>query len=200
MARHLNTSSMARHWAVPALLTVALLGPACSSSSPTSAPPPSATAAPTTTPGPTTAPGGATSLPGPASSTTSGNSTVLSSVLNASYQAETGALATYRNVVSALGSVGPFPNVIVAEEQHVATVTGLLTRHGLPVPASSAGQAAPSTLRAACGLGVAVEQQVISLYSAQIPEVSAYPDVTTALQNLQSVSRDNHLPAFERCA
>ncbi len=121
-------------------------------------------------------------------------------MLTASYQAETGALATYRNVVSALGSVGPFPNVILAEEQHVATVTGLLTGHGIPVPTASAGQAAPSTLSAACSLGVAIEQQVISLYSAHIPEVSAYPDVTTALQNLQSVSRDNHLPAFEHCA
>jgi len=109
-------------------------------------------------------------------------------------------LATYRNVVSALGSVGPFPNVVSAEEQHVSTITTLLNRYGVAVPAAASGQASPATLSAACNVGVSVEQQVIAFYGDQLPKVSAYPDVTTAFQNLQAVSRDNHLPAFQHCA
>jgi hypothetical protein len=125
---------------------------------------------------------------------------ILTTVLSDAYQAESGMLATYRNVVSKLGSVGPFPNVVSAEEQHVSTVSGLLNRYGVAVPAAGSGHASPATLSAACSLGVSLEQDVVSLYGGQLPEVSSYPDVTTALQNLQAAARDSHLPAFQHCA
>lgn len=109
-------------------------------------------------------------------------------------------MATYRNVVTRLGAVGPFPNVVSSEEQHVSTVTALLSRHGIAVPAAGTGQASPATLSEACNLGVTLEQQIIAFYGDQLPKVSSYPDVTTAFENLQAASRDNHLPAFQHCA
>lgn len=117
-----------------------------------------------------------------------------------SYQSETGTLATYRNVVSALGSVGPFPNIVSAEEQHVSTVSALLGRYGIPVPGAGAAHSSPSTLTAACSLGVTLEQQIVALYGDQLPKVAAYADVTTAFDNLRAAARDNHLPAFQRCS
>lgn len=149
------------------------------------------------------APGGSsTSVTTPAPSTSSpstSSSATVTSALTAAYQAETGTLATYRNVVASLGSVGPFPNIVNAEQQHVTTVTTLLNRYGVAVPAAGAGQASPSTLSAACTLGVNLEQQIISMYTDQLPNVSGHSDITAAFQNLQSVARDNHLPAFQRC-
>ena len=146
----------------------------------------------------TTAPSTTSSSSGTSASTAIPPSTV-TTALTASYKAETGTLATYRNVVATLGSVGPFPNIVNAEEQHVGTVTTLLNRYGVAMPAPGTGQASPSTLNAACSLGVTLEQQIISMYADQLPKVSGYADITTAFQNLQSVARDNHLPAFQRC-
>ena len=150
------------------------------------------------------APGGSstsvtTAAPPSSSPSTAPSSSTVTSALTAAYQAETGTLSTYRNVVAALGSVGPFPNIVNAEQQHVTTVTTLLNRYGVAVPAAGAGQASPSNLSAACTLGVTLEQQIISMYTDQLPNVSGHADITTAFQNLQSVARDNHLPAFQRC-
>jgi hypothetical protein len=155
-----------------------------------------ATAQSTSTSGPTTTPG---SVP-PSNSTPSTTTSALTVALTGAYTAETRTLATYKNVIAALGSIGPFPKVITAEEQHVSAVTTLLDHYAIAVPAPAAGQASPDTLSAACNLGVTLEQQVISLYNDQLPKVSAYRDVTTAFANLRAASRDNHLPAFQRCA
>lgn len=197
MTSYRTSPSRSGRWVAAALFVgLTALGAACGSStsrnagiSGTTAPTAgSSTSAPPATSAPaTTAPGTVTT-------------TALSSALTASYQAETGTLATYRNVVAALGAVGPFPNIVTSEEQHVATVSGLLNLYRIPVPAAAAGQASPTTLTAACALGVTLEQRVISMYADQIPKVSAYPNVVVALQNLQAASRDNHLPAFQHCA
>ena len=136
----------------------------------------------------------------PASSASTATAAALTPALTTSYQAETTALATYRNVVARLGSVGPFPQVASAEEQHVSAVTTLLNSHGITVPAAATGQPSPATLTAACSLGVTIEQNVIAFYNSQLPQVAAYPDVTTVFRNLLAASRDNHLPAFQHCA
>lgn len=128
------------------------------------------------------------------------SSPAVTAALTGAYQAETGMLATYRNVTSTLGSVGPFPNIVTAEEQQVSTVTTLMDRYGIPRPSPSAGEASPATLTAACGVGVNLEQQAIAFYTDQLPKISAYADLTTAFQNLQAASRDNHLPAFQHCS
>ncbi len=90
--------------------------------------------------------------------------------------------------------------MIEAEQQHVSTLTGLFGRYGMTLPAMGTGQTSPSTRTTACQLGVAVEQQVIVLYNMQLPNVSAYPDVTAAFKNLEAASQDDHLPAFQHCA
>jgi hypothetical protein len=127
-------------------------------------------------------------------------STQLVASLGAAYQAESGVLATYRNVVTALGSIGPFPNNVSAEETHISALNTILTRYTLSVPTAGAGQASPSTLTAACQLGVTTEQAIISVYVAELPKVSGYADVTNEFQNLLTAARDNQLPAFEHCA
>lgn len=124
----------------------------------------------------------------------------LTSALTSAYRAETAALATYRNVIAALGSTAPFSNIEKAEQQHVSTLSALFARYGIAVPTAGTGQTSPSTRTAACQLGVTVEEQTISLYTTQLPNVSAYPDVTTAFQNLLTASQDDHLPAFQHCA
>lgn len=149
----------------------------------------------------TTAPGSATTVPGSgtsASDTTAASTLTLA--LNTAYQAETAALATYHNVVSALGQVGPFPNVIPSEQQHVSTITDMFSRYGITPPAAGVAQTSPATLTAACRLGVTTEQNVISMYTQQMANVTSYPDVTAAFSNLLTASRDNHLAAFQRCA
>lgn len=158
----------------------------------------SATSPVTTAPA-TSAPTTAAPVP-PSSSAPPATTETLSSALTSAYTAETGTLATYRHVVAALGSVGPFPNVISSEEQHVATVTALLNRYSITVPAAATGQPSPATLRAACALGVTSEQQIISFYTDQLPKVSTYAGVATVFQNLLTASRDSHLPAFQHCA
>lgn len=173
---------------VLALAAATVAAAACSSGSGGSSSPTTAV------PSVTTAPASVATTAPPASAA------ALATVLGRAYQTETAALATYRNVVASLGPVGPFPNIITAEQQHVATVTALMSGHRIALPAAGAGQAAPSTLGAACRLGVTVEQQVISLYGELLPQVTGYPDVTTAFKNLQAASRDSHLPAFEHCA
>lgn len=187
-------------WRAALVLVVGLtaLGAACSSTRNNAGPPGGSSSSATSTVPATTAPS-TTNAPSSTTLSTATPSSAVTTALTTSYRSESETLATYRNVVAALGSVGPFPNIVNAEQQHVATVTALLSRYGVAVPAAGSGQASPSTLSAACSLGVTLEQQIISMCSDQLPKVSGYADIATAFQNLQSVARDNHLPAFQRC-
>lgn len=109
-------------------------------------------------------------------------------------------LATYKNVISSLGSVGPFANVAESEQQHVTALATLFSHYGTSLPAASSGQVSPSTRTAACSLGVSLEQHAVSMYGTLLPKVSAYPEVTKVFQNIRTTSEENHLPAFEHCA
>ncbi|MHB1569113.1 MAG: ferritin family protein [Solirubrobacteraceae bacterium] len=120
--------------------------------------------------------------------------------LTAVYRAETAALATYQNVVTKLGSVRPFVNVIDSERQHVATVKGLMSAHGVAIPTVASGQASPSTRALACALGVRTEQGVIGLYDQYLPQIKSYPDLVRAFDNLRAGSANSHLPAFQHCS
>lgn len=124
----------------------------------------------------------------------------LAVALDDAYRAETGSLGTYQNVVTTIGALGPFPNIVTSEQQHVSTLARLLATYGLPVPAAGSAQASPSTLRLACQLGVTTEQSLVSLYTEKMPDVQAYPVVAKEFQNLLVASRDDHLVAFGRCA
>ncbi len=116
------------------------------------------------------------------------------------YAAETGALATYRGVVSRLGGIGPFPKILEAEKQHAATVAKLAAEHGVTLPAAATGEASPATLRLACRLGVTVEHGIVSSYEQNLPYLSAFPATFRALETLQTAAEENHLPALQNCS
>jgi rubrerythrin len=111
------------------------------------------------------------------------------------------AIATYQGVIARLGPVRPFVNIVEAEKRHAAALIVLFERYHLPVPANAWQGACievPDSLQEACRRGVEGEVQNIAMYDrllAATPE----PDVRRVLLNLQSASRDRHLPAFRRC-
>ena len=150
--------------------------------------------------------------PTPGSSVTTGSttgsttgaptaSTTVVASLGTAYTAEQQAKATYDNVIARFGPVRPFTTVRSAEVDHIDTLQGLAQRYGVTLPAGPFnGAPSPATLTEACQLGVTTEQQIVSTYSQLITQVAGYADLTQAFSNLQAASRDNHLPAFQRCA
>lgn len=137
--------------------------------------------------------------PGPVSTVPATSS--LTTALNNALVQERYALASYKNVVAKFGSLPPFSNIMASEAQHVATVTALMTAHGVTVPASSTtGAVAPTSRTAACQLGVTIETSVIAMYQNAISLSKSYPDVVRAFSNLLDASQYGHLPAFLRCS
>ena len=61
---------------------------------------------------------------------------LVAQALTLSLQDENRARFTYARVLMDLGEIEPFDNVVLAEIQHVAKVSGLFTDRGLDVPAS----------------------------------------------------------------
>ncbi|MDA8296540.1 MAG: hypothetical protein M0004_08155, partial [Actinomycetota bacterium] len=91
--------------------------------------------------------------------------TALKGALGSALEREQYALASYQNVVSQLGPIGPFPNVIQGEQQHVATLKAFFAEYGISLPTTVvSGASAPATTTGACALGVSIEQSLISLY------------------------------------
>ncbi len=132
----------------------------------------------------------------PAPATTSNVAAALTTATTVEREAK----ATYDAVLTKFGDVQPFSTVSDAEGQHLATLADLASRYGVSLPSGSlSGETAPTTLTAACEVGVATEENLVSTYAQVRAEVSAYADLTQAFSNLQAAERDNHLPAFERC-
>jgi hypothetical protein len=127
--------------------------------------------------------------------------TSLNTALTNALTQERYALATYNNVIAKLGATNPFSNIIPSEVQHVATITALMTAHGVAVPPTPVtGAVAPATRVAACQLGVTVETAIISMYQSGITLAQGFPDVVRAFSNLLDASQSSHLPAFVRCS
>lgn len=111
------------------------------------------------------------------------------------------AIATYRGVIARFGPVRPFVNLIEAEIRHADALLGLFDRYHLPVPEDAWHAAlieAPDSLQEACRQGVEGETRNIAMY-VRLLAATPEPDVRRVLLNLQSASRDRHLPAFQRC-
>lgn len=108
--------------------------------------------------------------------------------------------ATYQAVIDRHGPVRPFVNIIEAERRHAARVIELMRARGFAVPANRwAGKGvSPDTVAEACREGIEAERENIALYDRLLPTV-ADPEARQVLAALQAASRDNHLPAFERC-
>ncbi|MCB1438254.1 MAG: hypothetical protein H6888_01180 [Nitratireductor sp.] len=123
--------------------------------------------------------------------------------LDDEYHAE----AVYRAVIGKFGNVRPFANIVRSEQQHQLLMKRILVAYGKPVPANPwmTGKRKlsplPSTLGAACRIGIEAEKANATLYNRQLlPKVKSYPEITSAMKALRDASQYNHLPAFERCA
>jgi hypothetical protein len=108
--------------------------------------------------------------------------------------------ATYARVMEKFGPVRPFVNIHEAEGRHVGALIRLFEKHGMPVPIDHwpCHVTVPETLAEACRQGVEAEQDNMLMYDRILVD-SPEPEVRRVLENLQSASRDRHLPAFERC-
>jgi hypothetical protein len=127
-------------------------------------------------------------------------------MLNAAIQSEYRQEATYRGVLAILGNdVKPFAPVAEAELQHVGAVSTLFTNRGLAVPAFDGSTVSTfSTLSAACSAAMVAENASYRMYDDYLEGLEAAgvlpSDVNNVFTNLATASRDNHLPAFEKCA
>jgi hypothetical protein len=143
---------------------------------------------------------------GQAATPTSPTSTVLAGdlqmALQRSLQDEYRAEAIYQGVVTDLGKVLPFVNVLTAEERHSASIERLYTMRGLIIPVSDwtvANVPRFATVQAACLAGVTAERENIAIYDDLLrSELPA--DVRQVFTNNRSASLVSHLPAFERCS
>jgi hypothetical protein len=108
--------------------------------------------------------------------------------------------ATYAKILEKFGPVRPFINIHEAEGRHVEALLRLFETYQIEVPVDHwpCHITVPPTLKEACQQAVEAEQDNMTMYDRILAETSE-PDVRRVLQNLQSASRDRHLPAFERC-
>jgi len=125
----------------------------------------------------------------------------LEQILRDALDDERKAEATYAAVIKKFGPIRPFINIINAERRHSQAIVDQLDRLGMEIPENRWEQqaVAPSSLKAACEQAVQAEIDNIELYDRLIPQIWDSV-VREVLQNLQDASRDNHLPAFKRCA
>jgi hypothetical protein len=107
--------------------------------------------------------------------------------------------ATYRKVIEKFGPVRPFVNIVEAEGRHVDALIALFDKYKIPVPEDRWFESitVPDSLEKACLNAVADEKANMAMYD-QLIVASPEPDIRRVLENLQSASRDRHLPAFER--
>jgi len=110
---------------------------------------------------------------------------------------EYAARSFYAKVVEAFGQRQPFVNMARSEEQHIAALSGLCERLGIPRPLDPfpLETLIAHTWRGNCERGVAGEIAKIRLYQTLFIQV-AEPEVRDVLQNAQTVFLDTHLPAF----
>jgi hypothetical protein len=110
------------------------------------------------------------------------------------------ARATYQKVIDKFGPVRPFINIVEAENRHVQALLSLFERFQIEPPLDGWPDrvSAPASEKQACRDALEGEQDNMEMYDRLLSQVR-HPAVREVLQNLQAASRDNHLPAFERC-
>jgi len=112
---------------------------------------------------------------------------------------EYAARAYYAGVVQAFGQQAPFANILKSEAQHIATLVRLCQRYGVPRPLDPfpAETTISPSWRVNLERGVSGELANIRLYDYLMAWV-VEPDVRQVFLNLQTASRNKHLPAFQR--
>lgn len=109
--------------------------------------------------------------------------------------------ATYAGIMEKFGPVRPFVNIHEAEGRHVAALIRLFKANGLEVPVDHwpGHVTVPATLSEACKQATLSEKENLCLYERILAE-SPEPEVREVFRNLQTASRERHLPAFEHCS
>lgn len=112
---------------------------------------------------------------------------------------EYAARAFYMRVVEAFGARPPFSRIVEAEARHIAGLSGLCERYGVPRPLDPflAETAIAPTWRANLERAAAGEFSKIRRYAYLLPWV-AQADVQRTFAALQAAARDDHLPAFQQ--
>ena len=110
------------------------------------------------------------------------------------------ARATYRKVIEKFGEVKPFSNIIISEGTHISELEKLYNKYGLGIPADEWYDEVPEfdSVEDACQAGVDAEVENADLYDELFSKVDNQ-DITAVFTSLRDASRNNHLPAFERC-
>lgn len=122
--------------------------------------------------------------------------------LISSLEDERRAEATYQAVLNKYTDARPFVNVIEAEKRHQSFLLPLFEKYGVAVPANQFDPAnipVPESITEACKTGVTAENENIALYDGFLGFVKEQ-DIREVFELLRNASRDNHLPAFTRCA
>jgi hypothetical protein len=111
------------------------------------------------------------------------------------------ARAHYLKSVQAFGAIAPFNLILASEEAHIASLSGLFRKYRLPQPVDSwYGRIPfPSSLLDACRTCAAGEIANIAMVDRLLDLVGQLPDVRQVFLNLQTASRDYHLPALRAC-
>jgi hypothetical protein len=121
----------------------------------------------------------------------------LAEAINDEYKAR----AMYQLVISTFGEIRPFVNIVEAESRHIQALLPLFDKYDIPVPEDDweSRIAAPASVLEACQAGVQAEIDNAEMYERLLHSTRQYPDVQVVLRQLQRASRENHLPAFQRC-
>ena len=123
---------------------------------------------------------------------------ILVEAINDEYKAR----ATYKNVIEHFGDVRPFTNIVEAEGRHVSALLLLFAKYGVEVPEDTwdSRVETPQNITEACKIGVEAEIENVKMYDRLLSFTADYPDIKETFIELQSASKERHLPAFERCA
>lgn len=126
---------------------------------------------------------------------------ILRSVLVEAINDEYKARATYRLVISKFGEIRPFTSIVEAEGRHIQALLPLFDKYDIPIPEDDweSRIEAPASIKEACHEGVQAEIDNAEMYTRLLDSTKQYQDVQVVLMQLQRASRENHLPAFQRC-
>ena len=116
--------------------------------------------------------------------------------INDEYKAK----ATYQKVIEKFGEVKPFINIINAEQQHINLLVELYEKYDLDVPKDELYDQVSfyDSVAEACEIGVQAEIENADLYDEILKDIDN-EDIEVVFIYLRDASRNNHLPAFERC-
>ncbi len=128
-------------------------------------------------------------------------SEILNNALIEAIHDEYKARATYRAVITKFGEIRPFINIVEAEGRHIDALLPLFAKYNVAIPEDDWDSRieTPTSILDACHLGVEDEIENAEMYDRLLDSTIDYPDVQAVLKQLQKASKENHLPAFQRC-